>query len=353
MLREPGDEFRAAEQDPGLGTAEQFVAAGRHDVGTRRERGGGVGFTGQGGVRGEEAAAEVHDERDVTHGAELSEGHVGGEALDAEVAGVHLEHAPGLGADRLGVVAGVGAVRRADLAQPGARGGDEVRQPESRADLDELAAADDHLAARGERRGGEDQGGGAVVDHERLLRGGARREQRRPGCDPALAPRAGAQVQLDIGVPGGVDEGRDRRGRQRRTAEVGVHHDAGGVEHGPQRGRRRSRELPLDGARDVVRRDLPAARGLLGGTDGGAHPALAEPRGCGRDGRRGEEMVGAGNPPAGVRHPSSSWLRRRPAARGRLAEVDGNRTRQAEILDLTGFEDRGAHQEPGHLHRPT
>jgi hypothetical protein len=32
-----------------------------------------------------------------------------------------------------------------------------------------------------------------------------------------------------------------------------------------------------------------------------------------------------------------------------LAEVDGNRTRQAEMLGLTGVEDRGDHQVPGHL----
>ncbi len=28
-----------------------------------------------------------------------------------------------------------------------------------------------------------------------------------------------------------------------------------------------------------------------------------------------------------------------------VAEADGNRTRQTEILGLTGFEDRGAHQD--------
>ena len=28
-----------------------------------------------------------------------------------------------------------------------------------------------------------------------------------------------------------------------------------------------------------------------------------------------------------------------------LAEADGNRTRQTEMLGLTGFEDRGAHQD--------
>ncbi len=34
----------------------------------------------------------------------------------------------------------------------------------------------------------------------------------------------------------------------------------------------------------------------------------------------------------------------RPYCQG-LAEVDGNRTRQADILDLIGFEDRDAHQD--------
>ena len=32
-----------------------------------------------------------------------------------------------------------------------------------------------------------------------------------------------------------------------------------------------------------------------------------------------------------------------------MAEADGNRTRQTEILGLTGFEDRGDHQEPKRL----
>ncbi len=33
--------------------------------------------------------------------------------------------------------------------------------------------------------------------------------------------------------------------------------------------------------------------------------------------------------------------------------MDGNRTRQTEMLGLTGFEDRGDHQVPRHLHGPT
>ena len=33
------------------------------------------------------------------------------------------------------------------------------------------------------------------------------------------------------------------------------------------------------------------------------------------------------------------------ATEGCLAEADGNRTRQTELLGLVGFEDRGAHQD--------
>ena len=32
-----------------------------------------------------------------------------------------------------------------------------------------------------------------------------------------------------------------------------------------------------------------------------------------------------------------------------MAEAEGNRTLQAEILDLTGFEDRGQHQQTARL----
>ncbi len=94
--------------------------------------------------------------------ARVADPHGGGEALDAEVARVHLEDAAGVRADGSGVVVQRGAVRRAHLAQPGAGRGDEVGQPEAVAYLDHLAAADDDLAARGQRRRGEDEGGGPV-----------------------------------------------------------------------------------------------------------------------------------------------------------------------------------------------
>ena len=52
----------------------------------------------------------------------------------------------------------------------------------------------------------------------------------------------------------------------------------------------------------------------------------------------------------GARHAPSRVVHRR-SSRTRLAEADGNRTRQTELLGLTGFEDRGAHQEPSRLRR--
>lgn len=36
---------------------------------------------------------------------------------------------------------------------------------------------------------------------------------------------------------------------------------------------------------------------------------------------------------------------------GWVAETEGNRTLQAQILDLTGFEGRGQHQPTARLHR--
>ncbi len=49
--------------------------------------------------------------------------------------------------DRGLVVGGARAVRRADLDEPGPGAREHVRDPEPVADLDQLAAGDDHLPA--------------------------------------------------------------------------------------------------------------------------------------------------------------------------------------------------------------
>ena len=63
------------------------------------------------------------------------------------------------------------------------------------------------------------------------------------------------------------------------------------------------------------------------------------------DGRQCQQIIGARNQAARIDlvHSPSSF---RGTACRWLAEADGNRTRQAEMLGLTGFEDRGAHQDP-------
>ncbi len=63
------------------------------------------------------------------------------------------------------------------------------------------------------------------------------------------------------------------------------------------------------------------------------------------DGWQCQQIVGARNQAAGIDvvHCRSSF---RGLGCRWLAEADGNRTRQAEILSRTGFEDRGAHQDP-------
>ncbi len=74
-----------------------------------------------------------------------------------------------LGAERTLVVRHPRAVRRPDLDEPGTRAGEHIGDPEAVADLDQLAARDEHLAALGERGQSEHHGGSVVVHDERSL----------------------------------------------------------------------------------------------------------------------------------------------------------------------------------------
>ena len=76
-------------------------------------------------------------------------------------------------ADRRGVVGGAGPVRRADLAQHGARLRHHVGHAEAAADLHQLAARDDHLPAGRQRRQDEQRRRRVVDDDGRLGAGEA------------------------------------------------------------------------------------------------------------------------------------------------------------------------------------
>ena len=99
-------------------------------------------------------------------------------------------------------VGGARAVRRADLDQAGARGAHDVGDPELAADLDQLAARDQHLLALGQGGEREHERGRAVVHDERGLRAGERGEQKlRAGAARAALPRRA--IDLQVGIAGG------------------------------------------------------------------------------------------------------------------------------------------------------
>src|SRR5699024_4067753 len=207
-----------------------------------------------------------------------------------EVARVRLEDAARVRADRVEIVAHVGAVRRPDLAQSRAGRGDEVGQAEAVADLDHLPAGDDDLPAGGEGRRREDEGGGSVVHGQGAARVGDRLEERREGADAPPAPRAGRQVQLDVDVLGGVGYRLDGAGGERGPAEVGVHDDPGRVEHRREGGGAGGQDRQGGGG-DLGRGDVPGTGTLLRGDDRGSDAGAPEPRRGGGEGWLCEQGV--------------------------------------------------------------
>ena len=157
-----------------------------------------------------------------------------GEADEPEVRLVHAQEDRSLGADRLLVVGRARPVRRShfDQARTGSR--QNVRNPETVADLDQLAARDQDVAPLGERGQGEQHRSGVVVDDERGF--GSGQPAQDPG-DVVLPGTAGprAQVVLEVRVAT-ADLAHPLEGRfgERSPAEVRVHDDPGGVEGPPE-----------------------------------------------------------------------------------------------------------------------
>ena len=218
------DEVGPAGDDPGLRAAEQLVAREADEVGARRER------RGRGRLAldvDERAGAEVVDERQLVaprDRRELLDAGLLREADDAEVRLVHAEQERGLGPDRAVVVGRAGAVRRPHLDQARARAGEHVRDPEAVADLDQLPARDDDLAALGERGEGEQHRGGVVVDDDRGLGAGEPPQQR---CEVILArpARSTREVVFEVGVAADlgdpVERGRAPAARARGSCGSG------------------------------------------------------------------------------------------------------------------------------------
>ena len=240
----------------------------------------------------ERAGAEVVEERQLvpaSDGRELLEPRLLGEADDAEVRLVDAQEQRRLRPDRALVVGRPRPVRRPDLDQPRARAGEHVRDPEAVADLDQLAARDDDLAALRERGEREQHRGGVVVDDDRRLGAGEPAQQRRQVI-LARAARAGGEVVLEVRVAARRRATRSSAAcGERRAAEVRVHEHAGRVEDAAER--------------------RPPRRGELS----------AEPRRAGRPARRRR-----GSPRARAR---ARRARRRPRA-GRRGRARARRRRE-------------------------
>ena len=124
-----------------------------------------------------------------------------------------------------------------------------------------------------------------------------------------------------------------------------MHHHPGRIEHRPQRRCRPRFDARQHRDLDLLGREVAVPGPVLHVANQVADHVLTQPRPRLHHPGQRQQPIGARDPPAWVGAAS------RPLLEG-LAEADGNRTRQTEILDLTGFEDRGDHQEPKRLRRP-
>ncbi len=187
MAPQPLDEIGATDDHTGLRTAEELVAGEAHEIGSRAKALGRCRLVAH--LR-ERARAEVVHQGQLVRARdrrELRELRLLREADDAEVRLVHAQEHRRLGPDRALVVGGARAVRRPDLDEARARAREHIRDAEAVADLDQLAARDDDLAALRERGEREQDGRGVVVDDERGF-GTREPPQERPRGDPGASP---------------------------------------------------------------------------------------------------------------------------------------------------------------------
>ncbi len=142
----------------------------------------------------------------------------------------------GIGANGGGIVLEMRAVGGADLDQPAAGASHDVGNAEGAANLDQLAARDDDLAASRQRVQRQEHGRGIVVDRGRRLGAGEPRQPRH-NVLVALAAGAAREIVFERGRRAHrLDGGLDGFLGEQRAAEVGVQHRAGQVEDTALRG---------------------------------------------------------------------------------------------------------------------
>ena len=200
MAPQPADQLGAAADDPGLRPAEELVARERDEVGARRRCSRGASGSSASGAKLPEPRSSSSGSpwRRATAASSFSAGRSVNPTVrkfDWCTRRSSAVSAP----DRRLVVGGARAVRRPHLHQPRSGALQHLVDPEAVADLDQLAARDDHLATVGERGDREQQGGGVVVDDEGVLGAGELPEDRGEMVVPRAAPPVG-EVVLEVRV---------------------------------------------------------------------------------------------------------------------------------------------------------
>ncbi|GBD09904.1 hypothetical protein HRbin22_02166 [Candidatus Thermoflexus japonica] len=278
MPPHPGEELPFPHDDPGLGAAQEFVAAEtdhrRAGLDALRHH----RLVGQAEGRGvqERPASQIVHHRDpvaLPQGHQFRQGDLGHEADHAEIAVVGAEDqgdvlSPGEG---LLIIPQMGPVRGADLDEARAALGHHLRDAESAADFDELAPGDQHPAPPSQGGEGEEHSRGVVVDHQGGLGPGQPAQEilHRRLPFPSLA---GLQVELQIAVSRRGADGFEGRAGEGRAAQIRMQDHAGGVDDGagaggmpagqpgcglPEQRRLQRRGLTLLNPRPRFRQDLP------------------------------------------------------------------------------------------------
>ena len=295
------------DDDPRLRAAEQLVAAEADEIGAcgeRRARGRLVRQIEQ------RAGAEVVEQRQrarARDAGEIFERRLLGEADDAEVRLMDAEQQRRSLVDRALVVGGARPVRRPDLDEPRARACEHVGDAEPVADLDQLAARDDHVAPFGERSEREQQGARVVVHDERGFGAGEPAQDRGDVILARAAPSFG-EVVLEIRVAAGrLDRALERGGGERRAAEVRVDDHPRRVEHPAERGPARLPELLAQERRQVARLARRAGSSRVPARSRPARRRRRADRRSSRassstDGRSRSSMPGTIRPPLSLLH---------------------------------------------------
>ena len=169
-----GNEFLAADNESGLGSAKQLVAREGDEVCSIRNRFSyrRLMFQAEACKVDERTGAQIIDERDIMlmgECREISRRYIGRESFDAVVRGVDLEDEGGFRSDRIDVVLWMCPVGGADLDQLRSGAAHDLRHAKGATDLDELATRDDRFTPLGKSVEHQEDGCGIVIDERRIL----------------------------------------------------------------------------------------------------------------------------------------------------------------------------------------